>query len=479
MTITRSWLVGSILTVCLGGAIGAAHAQPTIVSSSPPARGGEGALPIGGAENRQIAQVFTASMSRMIGQIRLPVSCDPDATLSVEIQRASFRGPSGVVLSSWSVPGATLPPLSGAELRILRLPQPIFAGETVQYAIVLRSNGSCSVLRGSPSEFPSYEDNLYSAAPPNAGEWACLTCGLPGDEHFRLPYIVVGEDRALLAGFVTGVDPPPSTWHAALSEGQVAGSPAAFGGRAQYRFAATLWFNEFADVATLRFGDRGGRANVALRCAAAGGNGPVIWTADMDINGATVELLADDLQNVAASSECPVAITNIASLRAAANARHLYIEMEQAGLPAVRGQFFDRPIGSPGIRITAGASAQQVVDGQRAAPRWTRAAVRLLFAAQPSLDAVGYDYDERHRYRTVALYCGPPGEAGELVAYLPAPKSLFSKEDFYSVPATGACGMAIETTGALLEALLRGNLYVEMELLDPAGTLLRGQFPAP
>jgi hypothetical protein len=479
VTITRSWLVRWVLGALLGGAAVAAGAQPTVVSSSPPAEGGEGSLPIGGADSRQVAQVFMASKSRLIGQVRLPVWCSPDAILGVEIQSASFRGPSGVVLSNWSVPGATLPPLTGTELRILRLPQPVSVGETSRYAIVLRSVGSCSVLRGPPRQDFDFEEQVYVVAPPNPADWTCLTCNAPAEEQFQLPFIVVGEDRALLPGFAFVTEAAPATWHAALSEGQVIGSPAAFGGRARFRYAATLWFNEFGDVATLRFGERGGQANVALRCAAAGSDGPAVWTATTNIHGATVELLAGDLQSTPPSSECPVSITNIASLRAAAAARHLYLEIQQAGVPALRGQLFERPIGAPGIRVTAGASAQQMVPGERAAPRWTRAAVSLLFAEQASLDAVGYDYDERHRYRTVALYCGRPGEVGDLVAYLPAPKSLFSKEDFYPVPATGPCGMAIETTGALLEALLRGNLYVEMELLDPAGTWLRGQFPAP
>lgn len=479
MKIMRSWLVRSIVGLILGGAAVAASAQPTIVALSPPALGGEGSLAIGGLENRQVAQGFTAGMSRQVGHLRLSVWCDPDATLNLEIQRASTRGPSGIVLASWSVPGATLPPLAGNELRIFRLPEPIEVTETVQYAIVLRANGSCSVLRGSPSEYPSYADDLFVAAPPNPAEWVCLTCGLPAEQDFDIPYMVVGEDRGLPAGFSGTRDIAPAVWHTTISEGQVVGSPAVFGGRAQYRYFASLWFNDFGDIATLRFGSRGGLANVALRCAAAGSNGPSVWSAAMNVNGATLELVASDLQPVDASSECPVAITNIASLRAAAKARLLYIEMEQANVPPLRGQLFERPIGSPGVRFGAGTSAQQVVESDRAAPRWTRAGVGLTFAEHASLDAIAYDYRERHRYRTVALYCGPAGQNGDLVAYLPAPKSLISKEDFYPVPATGPCGMAIETTGALLEALLRGLLYVEMELYDPAGRAIRGQFTAP
>ncbi len=126
----------------------------------------------------------------------------------------------------------------------------------------------------------------------------------------------------------------------------------------------------------------------------------------------------------------------------------------------------------------AGASDQQSIDARDAAPLWQRLAVTLSFSeTNQTLAYVGYSVPYRHRFRNVSLHCAPPGREGQPVAVLPAGEGTLSNAEIVPVYESGGCGMAIDNTASLLEALLRGNLYVLLEPNDPSASKLWGQFP--
>ena len=125
-------------------------------------------------------------------------------------------------------------------------------------------------------------------------------------------------------------------------------------------------------------------------------------------------LLTGDIAATTVSDACPMTITNVAGLRAAAHARLIYIEIERSGLPTVRGQLWPRSIVSPGIRATAGASAQQVVGTEHLPPQWTRGTATLYFSDADEFELVGFHVPYRHRYRSVELRCAAPGQDGRV-----------------------------------------------------------------
>ncbi len=173
-------------------------------------------------------------------------------------------------------------------------------------------------------------------------------------------------------------------------------------------------------------------------------------------------------------------VANIASMKASAEARLLYVELGRAGA-LLRGQLWPRSanlqLSGPGFVSTAGLSEQQVTDVIGGS--WRRATASLSFSEYGrTLDSVQYSIAARHRYRSVALRCAQAGDVGDIVALLPAERGVISNADIVPISA-GSCGVAVNNTPSLLEALLRGSIYVEAELYDPVGVRLRGQFPRP
>ena len=273
------------------------------------------------------------------------------------------------------------------------------------------------------------------------------------------------------------------TWLAAATTAQVPGA----GGADGSRVAAAVWFNTPADEASFQLTDQGlaGAVRISIRCGLAGVAGPVVWTSS-DIGrwvGTTSELLGRDLLSTAASAACPVAIRNVVSLKAAAQARLLYFEVERAG-STLRGQFWPNS--------TASASAAQGLcrtpehptsksSGACASRALAARADRCVVLGEPrrSSGVMRYEVPRRDRFRAVTIHCAPAGVDGPAVATLPIEHGALSNSDLLPLPAGTACGMPITTTASLLEALLRGHLYAVVEPIEPAGLTLRGQFRAP
>jgi hypothetical protein len=174
-------------TIAILGATNSAHATPAIDQQQPIIDTSVGPLPIGGAATEKLAQVVTAGISGFLTIVRLPVACDVGSNLVVEIQGVAGGTPNGVILTSQTIPGASLPPFapSPPSFRSLALSAPVSFTAGNQFAIVLKSAGSCQVFRGPIGD--SYSSgNLYFDALPNPPGWVCV-CSFQGD-RFDLPF---------------------------------------------------------------------------------------------------------------------------------------------------------------------------------------------------------------------------------------------------------------------------------------------------
>lgn len=155
--------------------------QQLIIDSS------AGTAAIGGPSTEKLAQVVTAGLSGLLTEVRLPVTCDPASDLILEIQGVTAGTPNGIVLTSQTIPGSILPPFfpSPPSFRGLSFSAPVSFSAGSQFAIVLRSAGSCGVFQGPVGD--SYlGGNLYFDALPNSPGWVCV-CSFVG-ARFDLPF---------------------------------------------------------------------------------------------------------------------------------------------------------------------------------------------------------------------------------------------------------------------------------------------------
>lgn len=169
------------------GATGPAQAMSVIDQQQPIVDIAVGSLAIGGTSTQKLAQVVTAGMSGYLTEVRLPVACDAGSNLIVEIQEVTAGAPNGVVLTSQAVSGTSLPPFfpSPPSFRGLVLSTPVSVTAGTQFAIVLRSAGTCGVF-GGPVGDSYVAGNLYFDALPNPPGWLCA-CSFAGD-RFDLPF---------------------------------------------------------------------------------------------------------------------------------------------------------------------------------------------------------------------------------------------------------------------------------------------------
>src|SRR5262245_5110437 len=181
---------GLLLSVMLLSVIPLQYAKASLVSDQqqPIINTSAGALVIGGASQQKLAQVVTAGVSGSLTMVRFPVACDALDNLIVEIQGVTAAKPNGIVLTSAVIPGTSLPmfpPPTSFRSIVFSRPAVFSAGS--QFAIVLRSTGSCVVFQGPvgnsyPGGF-AFFDSL-----PNASGWVTFSDG--GD----LPFQTLVED---------------------------------------------------------------------------------------------------------------------------------------------------------------------------------------------------------------------------------------------------------------------------------------------
>jgi hypothetical protein len=198
-----------VVLIVILGTVSATSAASVIDQQQPLIDASVGPLPIGGGSTEKLAQVVTAGAAGFLTEVRLPVSCDPGSNLVVEIQGVTAGTPNGVVLTSQTIPGASLPPFSPSppSLRGLVFSVPVAFSSTDRFAIVLKSAGSCSVFRGPVGD--SYPGgNLYFDALPNPSGWVCV-CSFPGD-RFDLPFQTLVEPLCA-PPVISGAAASPST----------------------------------------------------------------------------------------------------------------------------------------------------------------------------------------------------------------------------------------------------------------------------
>lgn len=184
LKIRRCWIA---VLIAVLATVSRADATPAIDQQQPVIATAVGGLAIGGPSAQKLAQVVTAGASGYLTEVRFPVACDSRSTLVVEIQGVARGAPNGAILTSQTIPGASLPSFypSPPSFRSLVLSAPVFFTAGDQFAIVLKSAGNCGVFRGPVGD--SYPGgNLYFDALPNRPGWLCV-CRFAGD-RFDLPF---------------------------------------------------------------------------------------------------------------------------------------------------------------------------------------------------------------------------------------------------------------------------------------------------
>jgi hypothetical protein len=157
-----------IITIqACGSAVAIDQQQPTIDATV-------GSLAIGGASQQRLAQVVTTGVSGSLVAVRLPVACDAGSNLVVQIQSVDDTTPTGVVLTSQTISGATLPPTNPPIFRNLAFANPVSFVAGDEFAIVVSSAGSCAISQGPAADsYPGGEAFFESL--PNPPGWVPLT----------------------------------------------------------------------------------------------------------------------------------------------------------------------------------------------------------------------------------------------------------------------------------------------------------------
>jgi len=179
-------IVMIFLTVVLSGEW--VNATPMIDQQQPVIVNTVGGVAIGGTYEEKLAQVVTSGISGVLTEVRFPVACS-SGDLVVEIQGVNAEGqPNGVVLTSQTIPGTSLPSFfpEVASFRSLPLSAPVSFSAGDRFAIVLSSAGECGVFQGPIGDSYSEGNAYFDARPNQKGVWVCI-CNFAG-ERFDLPF---------------------------------------------------------------------------------------------------------------------------------------------------------------------------------------------------------------------------------------------------------------------------------------------------
>lgn len=165
----------------------AAVATPRIDQEQPGIELTVGGLALGGPSAQKLAQVLTAGLSGALEEVRFPVACS-SGDLRIEIQGVTDGEPSGFLLTSELIPGASLSG-PGSSFRSLVLSPPVAVTAGSRLAIVLSTDGSCGVFRGPAGDPYSGGDGFYDSRPNQPG-WLRLT------ERLDLPFQTIVDAQA-------------------------------------------------------------------------------------------------------------------------------------------------------------------------------------------------------------------------------------------------------------------------------------------
>jgi len=169
-------------------------AAPVIDQQQPIIDSTVGGVAIGGSSQQKLAQVVTQGVTGFLTAVRFPVACD-NGDLVVEIQGADADRPNGVVLTSQTIPGATLPAFfpSPPSFRALTLSTPVSLSTGERFAVVLSSAGACGMFRGPVGDPYPGGNSFFDSRPNPAGLWVC-DCEFAGGP-FDLPFQTLVESR--------------------------------------------------------------------------------------------------------------------------------------------------------------------------------------------------------------------------------------------------------------------------------------------
>lgn len=186
-------LLRSILLALLGltllGSVASAASQ--VDQQQPVTDITAGNLAIGGQSSQILAQVVTAGVTGKLIEVRFPVSCAGANSLTIEVQQVANGKPNGVVLTSHSFDGATLPvDASSPYFKRFVFKKHVKVTAGAQFAIVLRpdSSGLCSVKQGPAGNPYPGGDGYYDARPNQAGVWVSIS---NGTGRYDLPFQTV------------------------------------------------------------------------------------------------------------------------------------------------------------------------------------------------------------------------------------------------------------------------------------------------
>jgi hypothetical protein len=179
------------LLIALAGVLGTmtpVRAASVIDQQQPTIDISVGALAIGGDSTQKLAQIVTTGAAGFLTAVRLPIVCETGSSLVVEIQQVASGVPNGVVMTSQTFPGGSLSPDAAFKDLVFSAPVSFAVGE--QFAIVLKSSGTCAALQG-PVGDTYAPGNLYFDALPNRPGWVCV-CTFAG-ARFDLPFQTLVE----------------------------------------------------------------------------------------------------------------------------------------------------------------------------------------------------------------------------------------------------------------------------------------------
>ena len=244
-------LTGSLFVILFGSWVNAA---PLLDQSQPVIDTSVGGLAIGGSSQQKLAQVVTAGISGSLTEVRFPIACDA-GDLIIEIQDVTTGKPNGVVLTSETIPGSSLPsffPTPGVvSFRSFVLSTPVSFSAGSQFAIVLTSPGACGIFRGPVGDSYLGGNSFFDALPNTPGLWVCI-CDFAGD-RFDLPFQTLVVEESTL---VVSIDIKTSSFPNSINPQSRGGIPVAILTTDDFDAATVDW-------STVKFGANGTEAFAA------------------------------------------------------------------------------------------------------------------------------------------------------------------------------------------------------------------------
>lgn len=281
----------------------------------------------------------------------------------------------------------------------------------------------------------------------------------------------------------------PTQWSGRFSTQQVVGNTQR--GLFEDRGFANLAFDNLSTMANINMALPAANrvVSVTLHCAAAGETGPVVARL-VDAPGGrrlsatgwlgSLWLVGADILPAGQESNCGLPVNNIASLRAAADARKLYIqaELQDADSEPVRAQLFRDMVRVVKVHV----ASDQVVssDGNPVTARGDLSAM-LFFSRR--LNAIRYTTDFKPGATSIVgfrLRCAPPGQNGPVISQRfndALRDGEITNTSVAPADATSTCGMTINNIASMYEAFQSGHLYLETTKIFTPGSY-RGQILA-